>query len=175
MNEAELAPRQMERIYRELTKKPDDYTIYKGGGAISVSLKAGVPWDMEGGKSFLGTKKGCIFITGAPATGKRAYDWKDGRITLALSEHEVGRLILTLQKRQKAEFFHDKDLGKETQGEKTKKLQIAPTDDGTALMFRFVERVKGEDRALKSIPVLAEEAITLCTLLRAAIPKILGW
>lgn len=175
MNKEGLAPDQLERIYKLLSKRPDDYTIYKGGGAISVSLKAGIPWDMEGDRSFLGTKKGCIFITGAPSTGKRTYDWKNGRITLALNEHEVGRLILTLQKRIKTEFFHDKELGKEAQGERTKKLQIAPTDDGTALMFRFVERTKDDDRALKSIPVLAEEAMTLCTLLQAAIPKILGW
>lgn len=169
-------PEKLNVLYNEEVKRPDDYIIYKGGGAIEVALKRGQFQEMKGSgdRPFIGTSKGCIFITGAPAIGKREYNWKE-KITLALNEHEVGKLMLGLQKRQKIEFFHDKELGKEGQGQRTKKLQISPTEDGGTLLFRFVERTGDEDRTLKSIPVTAEEAVVLYSLLQAAIPRILGW
>lgn len=158
-----------------LNQKPADYIIYKKKGALQASLKKGkVNLDQDSSipKGF--TIKGCVFLTFANAVGTRDYDWEN-RAAIALNEHEIGDLILALEHGKPAEFYHDKNLNNENRGKYVKNVKIKKSDDGKVLFANcYITREK-EKTQMNTVPISANEAAALATLLRAALPKVLGW
>jgi dihydroorotase-like cyclic amidohydrolase len=155
-------------------QSPADYIIYKGKAALQFSLKPGKPTQIKTKKGeYIGTNKGVLFVKGANAVSTRDYDWNGG-ITIGLNEHEIGKLMMGL-KGTTQKFFHDSNKGKTNEGEVVKTLQITKAKDGSKLFVNFSATINGEKVKIEGIPIEAEEAATLHSLLSVAIPKILGW
>jgi hypothetical protein len=149
--------------------RPLDYKVYKGmGGRHGCFQFSLLPAYWPGAKR----TSGAVFIEAAPAIGKNVYDWEN-KTTFALGINDIGT-VLTGFKQGKFEIFHDPGAKTEKQGAVTKRLTLATGEVPGSFFLTLVEK-EGDNQKRVSIPLASHEARILCTLLEAAVPKVLGW
>jgi len=161
---------QIEAVYQRAVQRPADHIIYKGKAALQVSLKPATPTSSG---NYVGSKKGVIFMKVAPCVGDKRYDWEHQGVTISISEHEVGQLIVALRGKETVKFYHDKFKGSSREGEEIKQMTVG--ESGGTVFVNMLETKNGESRKIPGVPISHPEAIVLAELLKAALPKVLGW
>lgn len=158
-----------------MQQKPADHVVYRPKAALQFTLKAGAPVRIEGQKGvYSGTNTGRLFVVAAEAKGERSYNWTD-KVTISLDVNEVGKFLWGLKGIEKCDFYHDRYKGTDQEGTETKQMSISPSQDRKKL-FVNVSLRRGElTRQIPGISLGPSDVETLEPLLRAAIPKILGW
>lgn len=140
-------------------------TIYKGSGALQASLIAPT-WQVKTSQNREDTafvsKNGCVFLEIAPSKGKQKWDW-DNKIVFALNVPDIATL---LEVDERASLVHDNNGV-------IKKLSLQASTDpryaGSWMLSMY------EDQKKATVSFSAGEMIVFMTLLKAALPKILGW
>ena len=143
---------------------PLKYCIYKKQGAFQFSpIKA----------HSKGRKIGGVIIEGANyANG--AYRW-DQKIVFLLSPTEMAKVMNAFIRSQKLELFQDPGAGQSNRGSISKIMKISPGKDGSFFM-NLTEKIKGSTNdKTANVSVQRGESIVLIELMRATIPKALGW
>jgi hypothetical protein len=165
----------VEQVAARMEQRPADFIIYKGKGALQFSFREGSPVESESKTSgkYVGTKKGALFLTAAPARGPQDYDWTQ-KIILGMNEHEVSQLLSAMRGAPQS-FFHDRGKGTDEEGKDIKKVSITKSDDGTVLFVSVQEVRNGETRKIPSIPISKEEAVGITNYLERAQQRILGF
>ena len=142
------------------------FDIFKGSAAAKISLLP--PTANEKGWM---QKSGAVLIEAAKVMGtdgdNKLYDWKEGKISFGLGVADICNL---LENPETTKLVH------EYQG-KTKSLSFKESADeryAGSWMMSIREKDEQGSRAL-SVPLSAGEFTALGLLLRAALPKMLGW
>jgi hypothetical protein len=164
-------------------KEPLAFKLHKGvkgnWGALRIRLvKPYTHPDTYNPKRF----SGVIFLEMAPANGPNNYDWDNNKITIALSVTDISKIIMYLRapthqmfsKKGKLSIYHDPGAGTNDRGKVTKTLEINKDPDKTNFFVAAYQN-SGNEKREAVCPVSPDEAISLGTLLQAAIPQILAW
>jgi hypothetical protein len=175
--------------------RPLQLNFYKGSGAVQFNLqkphyycprckkKNFQGWDQPQECQLnkhpkMISREGAIFIDITSSVGRNEYDWTT-KVQMALSIHEIGKLMLVLGGVQKSiDLFHDPGAKTDSAGKITKKLQISSPDGVTAkgVLLRVSQFVKGEDKATThSVGLSPDEVKTLHYTLIGALPVMLAW
>jgi hypothetical protein len=163
------------------TKAPLQYTLFKGVtgkfGALRLNLKKAYTDDRRE------KDDGCVFLEMAPAVGANQYDWDGSKIIIALSIVDIPKIILYLrapghnafQKSDgKLKIYHDKGAGTSTRGQDTTNLTIDKPANRDSFFFSIFQNRNGTSKTAQ-VPVSADEAIAIGTLLQTSIPLIQAW
>jgi len=153
-------------------QRPLSYAIYKGvnGKFGCFQFKLSTAYDnpnrperMEGG----------VFIEAAPAIGPNKYDWKK-KVIFALSVTDIGKVLSEGFRRDgKLSLYHDPGA-KSNRANVTKKSLRIEAGQRSGFFMHLREETAGNEKTI-TIPVSPDEATIIVELLKAAIPKILGW
>jgi hypothetical protein len=152
-------------------QKPLVYAVYKGvsGKYGCFQFKLATAYDnpnrpdrMEGG----------VFIEAAQAVGPNKYDW-DNKIVFALSASDIGKILNDGLRNGDVSIFHDPGAKSRRANITKKSLKITKGNKG-GFFWALREETAGREKIV-SIPVSNDEATIIAELLKAAIPKILGW
>ena len=166
---------------RRMNKYPLPHKLYKGVkgkyGAFRLALK----------KAYTSPDKdyGCVFLEMAPAIGPNQYDWEVGKIVFKLDLTDIGKIIHFL--RSPSSFpskdnagtydlmiYHDRGAGTSTRGEVATTLKFYKSPEMHSIMVSLIMKDHGVKKDAK-VPLSADEAIVIGTLLQAAIPLIVSW
>lgn len=152
-------------------QKPLVYAIYKGvsGKFGCFQFKLAPAYDnpnrperMEGG----------VFIEAAPAVAANKYDWEK-KIIFALSPSDIGKVLNDGLRKGDVSIFHDPGAKSAKANVTKKSLKITKGTKG-GYFWSLREETAGAEKSV-NIPVSDDEASVIAELLKAAIPKILGW
>lgn len=152
-------------------QKPIVHAIYKGvsGKFGCFQFKLATAYDnpnrpdrMEGG----------VFIEAAPTVAPNRYDW-DNKIIFALSPSDIGKILHDGLRGGNVSIFHDPGAKSNKANVTKKSLKITKGPKG-GFFWALRQETAGVERSV-SIPVSNDEATIIAELLKAAIPKILGW
>lgn len=162
-------------------KEPMQFGIYKGVkgnfGAIRFNLRKAYQ------DTWKGKDNGCVFLEMAPASGPNVYDWDNNKIVMALNVTDISKIILYLRAPNHSSFsrnngalkiFHDRDAGTANAGQNTTSLEISKPEDKNNMFVNAYQKKDGQVRRA-TVTIGPDEAITIGTLLQAAIPLILAW
>ncbi len=171
----------MDRDIREIAL---DLKFYRKSSAIQFTLIK--PNRMEERSTRI--KPGSLLIEMAKGlSGEKSYDWKN-KITIALSVVELGKLGLALEGKKTsrgndedsdfvtlAEFLHDPNIGSSEARDQreVKKLNLSGKKGTDTIMMRLSTNV-GQNKFI-SFALEPEERFVLYEIVKAAIPRTLGW
>nr|UYD62357.1 transcription factor 1 [Betula platyphylla] len=149
------------------------HSIYKGKAALTVEPRAPEFTSLDSG-AFKLSKEGFVLLQFAPAAGVRQYDWSRKQV-FSLSVTEIGTLV-SLEKKDSCEFFHDPFKGKSEEGKVRKVLKVEPLPDGSGHFFNLSVQNKllNVDESIY-IPVTRAEYTVLVSAFNFILPYILGW
>ncbi|XP_062160923.1 single-stranded DNA-binding protein WHY1, chloroplastic-like [Alnus glutinosa] len=149
------------------------HSIYKGKAALTVEPRAPEFTSLDSG-AFKLSKEGFVLLQFAPAAGVRQYDWNRKQV-FSLSVTEIGTLV-SLEKKDSCEFFHDPFKGKSEEGKVRKVLKVEPLPDGSGRFFNLSVQNKliNVDESIY-IPVTRAEYTVLVSAFNFILPYILGW
>lgn len=167
---------------------PLQYSIYKGTGgkfgAIQFNFQKPHFYNqkekdftgaqaLEGGRRKEGWKEreGCIFLEITSAKDKNVYDWEK-KVIMALSVHDMAKLLTGLNRAGKTEIMHDPNAKSEKQGLVKKFLNVTLSEKGA--LFSVTQSSGGENTS-HSVPLSPDEVVALRILLEQAIVKALNW
>jgi hypothetical protein len=160
-------------------KEPQQFALYKGVkgkfGALRINLK----------KAYTDQNKdsGCVFLDMAPAVAPNVYDWDNGKVIMALSVTDIGKIITYLRAPghhmfdktdNKLKIFHDRGAGTASRGKDKTTLEISKYPDKMVFFVSIYQERNGEKRQA-TVTVSPDEALVLGTLLQEAIPLMEGW
>jgi glycine cleavage system H lipoate-binding protein len=152
-----------------------DAKIYKGKAGAQFSLS--LPYlEVEGTKER--PRQGCVFVTVAPATKPREYNWED-KIIMTLDPVELAQCAFALRGEGFAsneKIFHDPNIMNNQKGQIAKTLTIKLADDGNYLLqIQEGDKTREEQNRRYTVPITPYEADFLANLFTVAQSKILGW
>jgi len=150
------------------TNRPLTYKIYKGMGGKQGCFQFSLLPAYSGKRK----DEGAVFIEAAPTIGKNQYDW-DNKVIFALSVNDIGSMLagFTLGK---MELYHDPDAKTNQQGSRPKKLSLESGQQAGTFFLRLSEK-SNENTKNIAISLQPQEVYILVTLLKSAIPKVMGW
>jgi hypothetical protein len=161
---------------------PLPFELYKGVkgklGAMRLKLKRAYT-DLTDDRG-LG---GCVFLEMAPAVGPNNYDWKNGKIVIALGITDIPKIILYLRSSGHPLFqkddgqlkiYHDRGAGTAAKGQDTTSLNFNKPPDRNNFFLQAYQK-RGNVSKQATVSISPDEAIAMGTLLQAAIPIILAW
>ena len=124
-------------------------------------------------------RDGAIFLDiTSPEKGKKnVYDWAN-KITFALGLVDISKILLFLRTADvggEMSLIHDPGAGTDTKGQTIKSLKLSSPKGLREGVILNVSKKAGEDIVSHTVPLSADEVLTLATLLQAALPKILAW
>lgn len=143
--------------------KSGQFTIYKKVGALQVALLPPTWTTKKGTDNQFQTKTGCVLFEAAPAGAvKETWDWEN-KIIFALGLPDIGAIINGLE--AEVSLLHDNNGV-------IKKMKLTPGAGQYAgtWTLNFMEDTK---RVM--VPITGNEMAILVTLLKFAVPAILGW
>lgn len=152
-------------------QKPLVYAIYKGvGGKFGCfQFKLAPAYDNPNRPDRL---EGGVFIEAAPAIGANKYDWGK-KIIFALSPSDIGKILHDGLRGGDLSIFHDPGAKSHRANVTKKSLKIVKGQKG-GFFWALREETAGAEKNV-NIPVSNDEATIIAELLKAAVPKILGW
>lgn len=149
------------------------HTFYKGKSALSFHPGRPIFKRDETGALFL-EKEGLLFMSFAPSTGPKQYDWGRKQF-FALSVAELGGLV-SLTFSENVEYFHDPHMGSSNAGKIRKCLKVEGMPDKSGFFFNFsvADKLENVDERF-SVPVTKGEFAVLRSSFNFIIPYLMGW
>lgn len=162
-------------------KKPLQYAIYKGMGGKFGALRFSLcPAFLPS----LRKDEGVIFLETAPTVGKNHYDWENQKITIALGQQDISKILLFLKTysscadengNSSVNIYHDSSSTKNLpNGTITSTVTISKSSERDSFFWRICKKNK-ENKLETNIPVSFEETLLLSLLLEQAVIRTLGW
>jgi hypothetical protein len=125
----------------------------------------------------LSVREGAVFLEVTSAKDKNVYDWSK-KVTIALSVTDLSKLlygIRTASEGSEVKLLHDPGAKTETMGKVQKHLTLSSPKGPSAGFMLSVAQIGGQDKLQHTVPLSAEEALTIATLFQAAIARTLAW
>lgn len=124
-------------------------------------------------------RDGAIFLDiTSPEKGKKnVYDWAN-KITFALGLVDISKVLLFLRTAEvggEMSLVHDPGAGTDNKGQTIKSLKLTSPKGLREGVLLNVSKKSGEDITSHTVPLSADEVLTLATLFQAALPRILAW
>jgi len=126
------------------------------------------------------SRDGCLFLNIASAKDKNVYDWEN-KIVFALSVSDMGQILYFLtmgcdpKGNESLSLMHDPGAKSESQGAVKKFMRLySPKGVAKGCMVTMTQQSGGQERK-HEVPLDGAEAMTLRSLLQAAIPQALNW
>jgi hypothetical protein len=111
----------------------------------------------------------------APTTAKNTYSWSQ-KIIFSLSIKDIGQFLLAMRRGETVELLHDPGAGTNRKGQIVKKLCYYVKDPKQGALLSLSESRKGEENKKNyTVPMTADEILTLNVLLQAFVPSVLAW
>lgn len=122
-------------------------------------------------------REGAVFVDVASATGENIYDWTK-KITFALGIVDLGKILYgmrTATEGTEIKLMHDPGAQTESMGKVKKFFSLSsPKGPGEGFMLRIAEQ-SGDANKVHTVPMTADEATVLSTLIASAIAQVLDW
>eukprot|EP00250_Pteridium_aquilinum_P035415 c9368_g2_i1 orf=60-749(+) len=149
------------------------HTFYKGKSALAINPGRPIFKTSEAGGVYL-QKEGSLFMSFAPSTGPRQYDWCRKQF-IALSATELGGLV-ALTTSDNLEFYHDPHMGSSDAGMVRKALKVEGMGDKSGFFFNMSVSNKLENVDERfSVPLTRGEFAVMRSSFNFIIPYLMGW
>lgn len=146
---------------QEANGTPTQYHIFKGKSALRLQIE----------KPKERYKVGCLYLQAAPfkevANGNNTYDWDKKKISVKFGINDLTNINHALKNGEGCEAFHEFNGNR-------KIIKFEPKDNG-GYFINVTETLKEGAKNSISVPISAEEASTIATLVTFAIPLIHNW
>jgi hypothetical protein len=148
---------------------PKDFESLWPGQCSGSRDKPHAPTEMK-------SREGCIFLEITSAIGPNEYDW-DKKVNLALSNHDMAKVLYTLETGKECKIMHDPGAKSDSQGKIQKYLTLScpkGLEVGVLVLASLKNNETGETRT-HTVPLSPPEALELALYLRSAIVNSLAW